>query len=138
MNDLPFPRRFPWLPALAILAFSGSLVLCNWLVWTPIERYYLGTYLKCALFGTDAARGTEVQWLYKTAPHNNRNWLWTPTWFRRLRATTMEFRWSFRRRRGRPVGPAWYRDRTNGSKPSDSNRFLRRSSMTERASGDCC
>jgi hypothetical protein len=69
MNDLPFPRRFPWLPALAILAFSGSLFLCNWLVWTPMQRYYLGSYLKCALFGTDAAAGTEVRWLYKTAPH---------------------------------------------------------------------
>ena len=69
MNDLPFPRRFPWLPALAILAFSGSLFLCNWLVWTPMQRYYLGTYLRCALLGTDPASSTEVRWLYKTAPH---------------------------------------------------------------------
>jgi len=44
-------------------------VLCNWLVWTPIQRYYLGTYLKCALFGTDPALRAEVRWLYKTAPH---------------------------------------------------------------------
>ena len=69
MNYLPFPRRFPWLPAMAILAFSGALFLCNWLVWTPIQRYYLGTYLRCALFGTDPASSTEVRWLYKTAPH---------------------------------------------------------------------
>ncbi len=69
MNDLPFPRRFPWLPAMAILAFSGALFLCNWLVWTPMQRYYLGSYLRCALFGTDPAAGTEVRWLYKTAPH---------------------------------------------------------------------
>ena len=43
MNDMPFPRRFPWLPAMAILAFSGALFLCNWLVWTPMQRYYLGS-----------------------------------------------------------------------------------------------
>ena len=54
---------------MAILAFSGALFLCNWLVWTPIQRYYLGTYLRCALFGTDPAAGTDVRWLYKTAPN---------------------------------------------------------------------
>ena len=69
MNDLPFPRRFPWLPAIAILAFSGALLLCNWLVWTPMQRYYLGSYLRCALLGTDPASSTEVRWLYKTAPN---------------------------------------------------------------------
>ena len=69
MNDMPFPKRFPWLPAKAILAFSGALFLCNWLVWTPMQRYYLGSYLRCALFGTDPASSTEVRWLYKTAPH---------------------------------------------------------------------
>jgi len=68
VNPMPFPRRFPWLPALAIVAFSGALLLCNWMVWTPVQRHYLGTYLKCALFGTDPALRTEVQWLYKTAP----------------------------------------------------------------------
>jgi len=69
MNDMPFPRRFPWLPAMAILAFSGALFLCNWLVWTPMQRYYLGSYLRCALLGTDPASSTEVRWLYKTAPN---------------------------------------------------------------------
>jgi hypothetical protein len=69
MNDLPFTRRFPWLPAMAILAFSGAMFLCNWLVWTPMQRYYLGTYLRCALLGTNLASSTEVRWLYKTAPH---------------------------------------------------------------------
>ncbi|MGA7293939.1 MAG: hypothetical protein WBW53_06570 [Terriglobales bacterium] len=68
MNAILFLRRFPWLPALGILTFSGALVLCNWLVWTPIERYYLGTYLKCAMLGTDRGSSAEVQWLYKTAP----------------------------------------------------------------------
>ena len=53
-----------------------------------------------------------------------------PTWFRQLRATTVESRCSFRQRRGRPDGLACYRSRMNGSKQSDSNRFLRRSSMT--------
>ena len=67
MNDIPFPRRFPWLPAMAILAFSGALFLCNGLVWTPMQRYYLGAYLRCALFGTEPASRTEVRWLYKTA-----------------------------------------------------------------------
>jgi len=69
MNAMPFPRRFPWLPALGILTFSGALILCNWLVWTPIERYYLGTYLKCTLLGTDRVSSAEVRWLYKPAPH---------------------------------------------------------------------
>ena len=69
MNAIHFSKHFPWLPALGILTFSGALVLCNWLVWTPIERYYLGTYLKCALLGTDRGSSAEVQWLYKTAPH---------------------------------------------------------------------
>jgi hypothetical protein len=69
MNDLPFPTRFPWLPAMAILAFSGALFLCNWLVWTPMQRYYLGAYLRCVLLGTNPASSTEIRWLYKTAPH---------------------------------------------------------------------
>jgi hypothetical protein len=68
MNDIPFPKRFPWLPLMAILAFSGALFLCNGLVWTPMQRYYLGAYLRCALFGTEPASRTEVRWLYKTAP----------------------------------------------------------------------
>jgi hypothetical protein len=68
MNAMPFRRRLLWLPAMAILAFFGALFLCNWLVWTPLQRYYLGTYLKCALFGTDPASRAEIRWLYKTAP----------------------------------------------------------------------
>jgi hypothetical protein len=67
MNDMPFPKRFPWLPVMAILAFSGALFLCNELVWTPMQRYYLGAYLRCALFGTEPASRIEVRWLYKTA-----------------------------------------------------------------------
>lgn len=67
MNDMPFPKRFPWLPAMAILAFSGALFLCNGLVWTPMQRYYRGAYLRCALFGTEPASRIEVRWLYKTA-----------------------------------------------------------------------
>jgi hypothetical protein len=62
------PKRFPWLPVMAVAAFSGALLLCNWLVWTPIQRYYLPTYLKCDFFGTDAAARVEVGWLYKTGP----------------------------------------------------------------------
>ena len=69
MNYLPFPRRFPWLPAMAILAFSGALFLCDWWVLTPMQRYYLGAYLRCVLLGTNPASNTEVRWLYKTAPH---------------------------------------------------------------------
>ena len=66
---MPFSRRFPWLPVLVILAFSEALFLCNRLVWTPIQRYYMGTYLKCAMLGTDPALRADVRWLYKTAPH---------------------------------------------------------------------
>ena len=72
MNDIPFLQRFPWLPAMAILAFSGALFLCNWLVWTPMQRYYLGVYLRCALLGTDPASSTEVRWLYKSAPNEKK------------------------------------------------------------------
>jgi hypothetical protein len=68
MNAMLSQRRFPWLPALVVLAFSGALFLCNWLVWTPMQRYYLGTYLKCALLGTDQGSSAEVRWLYKTGP----------------------------------------------------------------------
>jgi hypothetical protein len=67
MNDISFPKRFPWLPAMAILAFSAAFFLCNGLVWTPMQRYYLGAYLRCALFGTEPASRIEVRWLYKTA-----------------------------------------------------------------------
>jgi hypothetical protein len=69
MNAMPFPRHFQWVPALAILAFSGALFLCNWVVWTPMQRYYLGTYLKCCWLGNDPASWAEVHWLYKAAPH---------------------------------------------------------------------
>ena len=69
MNAMSFSRRFPWLFALAILTLSIALFLCHRLVWTPMQRYYLGTYLKCALLGTDRGSSAEVRWLYKTAPH---------------------------------------------------------------------
>jgi hypothetical protein len=69
MNDLPFPTRFPWLSLMAILTFSGAIFLRSELVWTPMQRYYLGAYLRCALFGTEPASRTEVRWLYKTAPN---------------------------------------------------------------------
>ena len=105
MNPMPFARRFPWLPALVILAFSGALFLCNWLVWTPVQRYYLGTYFKCGLLGNDPALRTEVRWLYKTAPTGKQELALTATWFRHLRAATFASRCSFRRRRGRPTGP---------------------------------
>src|SRR5208282_1474449 len=63
---MPLCRRSPWLFALIIVALSGALFLCHRPVWTPMQRYYLGTYLKCALFGTDPPLRTEVRWLYKT------------------------------------------------------------------------
>jgi hypothetical protein len=69
MNSMRFPRRFRWLPAVAILAFSGALFLCNCLVWTPLQRHYLGTYLKCTWLGTDPVSWAEIRWVYKTAPH---------------------------------------------------------------------
>ena len=67
MNSIVFPRRFLWLPALGILTFSGAFILCNRLVWTPVERYYLGTYLRCSLLGIDRTSWAEVRWLNKTA-----------------------------------------------------------------------
>jgi hypothetical protein len=57
---------------MAILAFSGALLLCNCLLWTPVQRYYLGAYLRCAGLAGGAALRTEIQWLYKSAPHKER------------------------------------------------------------------
>ncbi|MFI5095671.1 MAG: hypothetical protein ACHQIK_19765 [Candidatus Acidiferrales bacterium] len=34
-----------------------------------MQRYYLGTYLKCCWLGNDPASWAEVHWLYKAAPH---------------------------------------------------------------------
>jgi hypothetical protein len=73
MMTMPFLRRFPWLPTLGILTFSGAVALCNWLTWTPVERYYMGTYLRCSLFAIDQTSSAEVRWLYKTAPHDKQD-----------------------------------------------------------------
>jgi hypothetical protein len=68
MNAIALRRRFLWLPLLGIVTLSGALILCNRLVWTPVERYYLGTYLRCSLLGIDRTSWAEVRWLNKTAP----------------------------------------------------------------------
>jgi len=63
----PIPRYFWWLATLAMLVLGGTLWLWSRLVWTPVQRYYLGAYLWCSLPGSDPASSIEIRWLYKTA-----------------------------------------------------------------------
>jgi hypothetical protein len=76
VNPSPFLRSVSSLPALVALAFSGvlflSLSLWYWMVWTPIQRYYLGPYFESTLVASDPVWTIRLQWLYKTAPHRNR------------------------------------------------------------------
>ena len=67
MYPMPIPRYIRWLAALAALVLCVTFLLWSRLVWTPVQRYYLGAYLRCALFGTEPASRIEVRWLYKTA-----------------------------------------------------------------------
>jgi hypothetical protein len=50
------------------VAFSGTIFAWSRYALTPLQRYYLGTYLNCTLEGSDPAFSSEVRWLYKTAP----------------------------------------------------------------------
>jgi hypothetical protein len=68
MTWLRIPRHTWWLAALAVLIFGGSLFVWLMVVWTPVQRYYLGTYLRCSWPDTAPAASVEIQWLYKTAP----------------------------------------------------------------------
>lgn len=36
---------------------------------TPLQRYYFGSYLNCAVQGSGPASYSEIRWLYKTAAH---------------------------------------------------------------------
>jgi hypothetical protein len=71
-----FTRRFPWLIALPLLAFSGVLFLplglWYWLAYPPVQRYYLGAYFESALMDRYPSSTVELQWLYKTASHRKR------------------------------------------------------------------
>jgi len=76
MRPMQFPRRFPWLIALVLLAFSGVLFLplglWYWLAYPPIQHYYLGAYFESTFMGNHSAVRVPVQWLYKTAPGRKR------------------------------------------------------------------
>jgi hypothetical protein len=75
-GPMQFPRRFPWLFAFVMLAFSGVLFLplglWYWLAYPPVQRYYLGAYLESALLDSYPASTVEVQWIYKTAQGKKR------------------------------------------------------------------
>jgi hypothetical protein len=47
---------------------SGTIFAWSRYALTPVQHYYLGTYLNCTLEGSDPAFSSEVRWLYKTAP----------------------------------------------------------------------
>ncbi len=68
MSFVRIPRYIWWLAALAVLIFGGSFCVWLKLVWTPVQRYYLGPYLRCSWPGTVPSSSIEIQWLFKTAP----------------------------------------------------------------------
>jgi hypothetical protein len=68
MNLMPIPKWFRWLAVLAALVLCVTFLLWSRLVWTPIQRYYLGEYFRCSWPGFDPASPVEVRWIYKTAP----------------------------------------------------------------------
>ena len=67
MNWLTIPRWIGWVAALAILVVAGTLWVWSRLVWTPVQRYYVRTYLRCSWPGFDPVSPVEVRWIYKTA-----------------------------------------------------------------------
>ena len=73
---MQFPRRFSWLIALVLLAFSGVLFLplglWYWLTNPPVKHYYVGAYFESAFGGDHSTVAVPVQWLYKTAPRKKR------------------------------------------------------------------
>ena len=76
MRPMQFPRRFPWLIAVVLLAFSGVLFLplrlWYWLAYPPVQQYYLGAYFESRFMGDHSTVAVPVQWLYKTAPRTKR------------------------------------------------------------------
>lgn len=68
MYLMPIPRYIRWLAALAALVLCVTFLLWSRLVWTPVQRYYLGAYFRCSWPGFDPASPVEVRWIYKTAP----------------------------------------------------------------------
>ena len=52
---------------LAILVLCGTLWVWSRLAWTPVQRYYVSTYLRCSIPGSDPASLVEIRWLFKTA-----------------------------------------------------------------------
>jgi hypothetical protein len=68
MNLMLIPKWFRRLAALAALVLCVTFLLWSRLVWTPVQRYYLGAYFRCSWPGFDPASPVEVRWIYKTAP----------------------------------------------------------------------
>ena len=62
------PRCFRWRIGIVLVVLSGSIFAWSRYALTPLQYYYLGTYLNCAVQGSDPAFSSEVRWLYKTAP----------------------------------------------------------------------
>ncbi len=122
MNAISFPRRFPCLPALRIVTFSGGR----------------GTHLKCALLGTDQGSSAEVRWLYKTARYGKQELILdadaVPPSAGGDRHIPMEHSRAARQSHwtGLMQGPG------EGSGQPHCKRFCRRYSRPERASGECC
>lgn len=62
-----FPKRFRWRVTVALAIFAGTVFLRARCALTPLQRYYFGTYLNCAVQGSSPASYSEIRWLYKTA-----------------------------------------------------------------------
>ena len=67
MKSLRIPRSVLWASVLAIVTFGGSFLTWFSLVWTPVQRYYLGVYFRCSWPGTHSGSLIQIRWLYKTA-----------------------------------------------------------------------
>jgi hypothetical protein len=68
MTLAPIPKWFRGLAALAALVLCVTFLLWSRMVWTPVQRYYLGAYFRCSWPGSDSASPVEVRWIYKTTP----------------------------------------------------------------------
>ncbi len=66
-----FPKRFGWRVAVVLAIFSETIFLWSKCALTPLQRYYFGTYLNCAVQGSGPAFYSEIRWLYKAAAHRN-------------------------------------------------------------------
>ncbi len=69
MKIVTVPAYLRWLATLLLLVLCGTLLLWSRLVWTPLQRYYFGPYLRCSWPGANTASLSEIRWIYKSTPN---------------------------------------------------------------------